>query len=328
MLCRVRLAVLAGLASACLPTLALAQTGSVVEGRVVDANAGAAVRNAIVDLASRGSTLTDEGGYFRFEDVPSGAYTLRVDAFGFAVETRAVDVVGDTSLVVLVRYQPLPLDAVVVESRLIDISGRVFDPARDMAVVDAEVFTNQVEGVITGPHGRFEVDDVRANVPLRVVVQALGYVTLDTVFVPDEDERYQLDLLPDPRVEALIEAQSLRLHDRDSPTGTAMLQPMSRERALEYAGNHTVATMLEWEYGRRINRVACTLVNEVQWLFDWKPSTLSQILPEDIQRIEFLFEGQMMRIYTREFMREMINRDVELRTPVFVERLGAEPVCY
>ena len=36
----------------------------------------------------------------------------------------------------------------------------------------------------------------------------------------------------------------------------------------------------------------------------------------------------MMRIYTREFMREMINREVKLRTPVFVERLGADPVCY
>jgi hypothetical protein len=128
-------------------------------------------------------------------------------------------------------------------------------------------------------------------------------------------------------VEALIETQSLRLHDRDSPTGTAMLQPMSRERALEYAGRHTVATMLDWEYGGRINRVACTLVNEVPWLFDWKPSTLTQILPEDIQRIEFLFEGKMMRIYTREFMREMIDREVELRTPVYVERLYIDPIC-
>ena len=325
---RVALACRLGLLGACLPTIALAQTGSVVEGRVFDATAGAAVRNAIVDLEGRGSTLTDQGGYFRFEDIPSGPYMLRVDAFGFAVESRAVDVAGDTSLVVSVRYQPLPLDAVVVESRLIDVSGRVRDPARDMSVVDAEVLTNQAEPEITGPHGRFEVEDVRANVPLRVVVQALGYVTLDTVFIPDENQRHELHLRADPRVEALIDAQSVRLHDRDSPTGTAMLQPMDRERALEYAGNHTVASMLDWEYGRRINRVACTLVNEVQWLFDWKPSTLTHILPEDIQRIEFLFEGQMMRVYTREFMREMINREVELRTPLFVERLGADPVCF
>jgi hypothetical protein len=322
-----RFVTLVGLLAA-LPVSALAQAGSVVEGRVLDAASGTVVRNAIVDLANHGSTLTDEGGHFRFEAVPAGAYTLRVDAFGFAVESRALDIVGDTALVVSVRYEPFALDPVVVESRLIDISGRVFDPVRDMAVVDAEVFTNQVEGDVTGPHGRFEVDDVRADVPLRVVVQALGYVTLDTVFVPDEDQRYELDLLPDPRVEALIDIQSLRLHDRDSPTGTAMLQPMGRERALEYAGNHTVATMLEWEYGRRIGRVACTLVNEVQWVFDWQPATLTQILPEDIQRIEFLFEGKMMRIYTREFMREMINREVELRMPVYVERLGTDPVCY
>jgi hypothetical protein len=168
-----RFITLAGLLVA-LPTCAFAQTGSVVAGRVLDASSGTAVRNAIVDLAGHGSTLTDEGGAYRFEAVAAGSHILRVDAFGFAVETRSVDVSGDTSVIVEVRYQPLPLDAVVVESRLIDISGRVFDPARDMAVVDAEIFTNQVEGDITGPHGRFEVEDVRANVPLRVVVQALG----------------------------------------------------------------------------------------------------------------------------------------------------------
>jgi hypothetical protein len=323
-----RAATLAALLVGCLPAAIFAQTGSVVEGRVLDLSSGTAVRNAIVDLPGHASTLTDQGGAFRFEDVPPGPYTLRVDAFGFAVESLALTVAADTALVISVRYQPLALDPVVVESRLIDISGRVWDPARDMAIVDAEVFTNQVEGDITGPHGRFDVDDVRANVPLRVVVQALGYVTLDTVFIPDEDRRYHLELRSDPRVEALIEAQAVRIHDRDSPTGTAMLQPMDRKRALEYAGNHTVATMLEWEYGRRIGRVACTLVNEVQWIFEWQPSTLSHILPEDIQRIQFLFEGKMMRIYTREFMREMITREVDLRTPVYIERLGTDPVCY
>jgi hypothetical protein len=322
-----RSSLLVCLFGACVPTLGLAQTASVVEGRVFDASGGAAVRNAIVDLHGYGSTLTAEGGYFRFEDVPSGAYTLRVDAFGFAVESRALTVAADTTLVISVRYQPLVLDPVVVESRLIDIDGRVRDPSREMAVVDAEIFTNQVEGVITGFHGRWNLDDVLAEVPLRVVVQALGYITLDTTFVPEEDRRYEFDLRPDLRVEALIETQSLRLHERDSPTGTAMLQPMDRERALRYAGRHTAATMLDWEYGRRLDRVACTLVNEVQWLFDWKPSTLSQLLPEDIERIEFPFEGKMMRIYTREFMRTMISREVELRTPVYVERLFVDPIC-
>jgi hypothetical protein len=322
-----RFGVFVCLLAACLPALGLAQTTAVVEGRVFDASRGAAVRNAIIDLQGRGSTLTDAGGYFRFEDVRSGAYTLRVDAFGFALDSLTLDVAADTTLVISVRYQPLALDPVVVESRLIDIRGRVRDRTRNLNLVDAEVLTNQAEPVITGPHGRFEVEDVRANVPLRVVVQALGYVTLDTLFIPDEDLRYDFELRPDPRVEALIGIQSLRLHERDSPTGTAMLQPMDRERALTYAGRHTVASMLEWEYGARINRVACTLVNEVPWLFDWKPSTLTQILPEDIERIEFLFEGKMMRIYTREFMREMISRDVELRTPVYVDRLFIDPLC-
>jgi len=59
-----------------------------------------------------------------------------------------------------------------------------------------------------------------------------------------------------------------------------------------------------------------------------RPSTLFHILPEQVERVEFLVSpGQkaaygraMLRIYTREFMREeMIAREVELRRPVFGE---------
>ena len=103
--------------------------------------------------------------------------------------------------------------------------------------------------------------------------------------------------------------------------------PMDRDRVLRYAGGHTVATMLEWEYGRRMSSVRCLLVNEKPWLTDWQPWTLFHILPEDLERVELLFDGQMMRIYTREFMREMIGGDVELRTPVFVDRLYVDPIC-
>ena len=251
-----------------------------------------------------------------------------MDAFGFAVDSLSIAVDGDTSLTIPVVYEPLVLDTLVVQPRLIDLDGRIRDATRDLYVVDAEILTNQVEPAYSGAGGRFDLDDVLDDAPLRVVIQALGYVTLDTILVPDEeDDRYEFELHPDPRVEALIVTQSLRLHDRDSATGTALLRPMDRNRVLRYAGGHTVATMLEWEYGRRINTVACVLVNEVQWLFDWKPATLVHILPEDLERVEFLFEGKMMRIYTREFMRQMISGEVELRTPVFVDRLLIEPLC-
>ena len=68
--------------------------------RVFDASGGTAIRNALIDLQGHGSTLTAEGGYFRFEDVRSGAYTLRVDAFGFAVDSLALAVAADTTLVI------------------------------------------------------------------------------------------------------------------------------------------------------------------------------------------------------------------------------------
>ncbi|MQA92945.1 MAG: hypothetical protein GEU90_22480 [Gemmatimonas sp.] len=44
-------------------------------------------------------------------------------------------------------------------------------------------------------------------------------------------------------------------------------------------------------------------------------SDVTHMLPEEVERIEFMFRGAMLRIYTREFMQHMIARDLELRTP-------------
>jgi hypothetical protein len=102
---------------------------------------------------------------------------------------------------------------------------------------------------------------------------------------------------------------------------------MNREQVLEYADGYTLARMLEWEYGNRLRDVVCVLIDEEQLLGSWRPATLFHILPEHVERVEFLVSpGQkagygkmMLRIYTREFMREMIAREVELRRPVFGE---------
>jgi len=312
------------------PIAVSAQAGVIVEGRVYDAVSGAGIQNAIIDLEGRGSTLTSEAGSFRFDRVEPGSYILRVDAFGYARESRLLAVDVDTTETLPLEIAPLELDPLRVEARLIDIEGRVRDPTRDLNVVDAEILTNQVEPTWTGAHGRFDLEDVLADVPLRVVIQAFGYLPLDTVLLSAEDEAYLFELEPDRLVEAMIEVQVRRLEERASPLRSVMMRPLNREGLLRYAGRQTVAGMLEWEYGNRLRQVRCVLVNEEQLAGAWQPSTLFHILPEDVERIEFLFAGAMLRIYTREFMREMISREVELRTPSyfapFAER-GVDPLC-
>jgi hypothetical protein len=313
-----------------LPVSVSAQTGVTVEGRVYDAVSGAGVQNAIVELEGHGSTLTSEVGTFRFDRVQPGGYALSVDGFGYARESRLLSVARDTTLTIPLQLAPLALDSLLVEARLVDVEGRVLDATRDMYMVDAEILTNQVEPTWTGAHGTFDLEDVLADVPLRVVVQAFGYLPLDTVVLPGEDESYLFEVEPDPVVERMVEVQVRRLEDRASPRRSVTMRPMNRERLLRYAGRHTVASMLEWEYGNRLRRVRCLVLNEEQMLGGWEPSSLFHTLPEDLQRVELLFDGAMLRIYTREFMREMISREVELRTPSYFQpfqRSSADPLC-
>ena len=316
--------------AAIVPAPALAQTAVVVQGRVFDAGTGSAIQNAIVELEGHGATLTSDDGTFRFTGVPTGGYTLRVVGFGYAPQRRFLAVEGDTTVSVALEVEPLPLDSLIVEPRLIDMEGLVRDPTRDLNVVDAEILTSQTEPGWTGAHGRFELEDVLAEVPLRVVVRAFGYLPLDTILIPDEHESYLFEVQPDSLVERMIEMQVQRLEERASPRRSVLMRPMTRERLLRYAGRLTIADMLEWEYGRRLRRVKCVLINEEQLAGAWQPSSLFHILPEDVERIEFLFDGAMLRIYTREFMREMISREVPLRTPSYFDPFpnrGVDPLC-
>jgi hypothetical protein len=312
------------------PLPAWAQVGVIVEGRIYDADSGIGIQNATVELGGHGSTLTSLAGTFRFERVALRAYILRVEAFGYAAASRFLSVAADITVSIPVVIAPFALDSVLVESRLIDLEGRVRDPTRDLDVVDAEILTDQVETTWTRARGQFDLEDVVADIPLRIVVLAFGYFAVDTILLPDEDEDYLFEVEPDPMVERMIEVQVHRLEDRASPRRSVLMRPMNRDRVLTHAGRRTVAGMLEWEYGSRLRGVRCVLVNEEQLLGAWEPSSLFHILPEGVERVEVLFGGAMVRIYTREFMREMVGREVELRAPIyfhpFPER-GVDPLC-
>lgn len=300
-----------------IPSPMLAQTGVVVEGRVLEAGTTAGIQNAIVELVGHGATLTSAAGTFRFEGVDPRGYVFRVDAFGYASESRFLAVDGYTTVSVPLEIAPLPLDSLVVEPRAIDIKGRVRDPGRGLLLVDAEILTNQIPPTGTDDHGRFTLDDVFEDVPLRVIVRAFGYVPVDTILLPDEDESYLFELVPDTVVERMIGVQVRRLEERAAGRRSALMRPMNRERLLRYAGHADLLTTLEFEYWRRIGRVGCVVLDEEQ-LLGGATSLLWTMLPEELERIEFLFRGAMLRIYTREFMREMIAGGIELRRPSMV----------
>ncbi|MCR5591702.1 MAG: carboxypeptidase regulatory-like domain-containing protein, partial [Lachnospiraceae bacterium] len=68
-----------------------------VSGRITDANSGKGIRSATVKLSSGLNAVTDEFGYYRIADVPSGSYTITASAYGYTEASEEGFVVGSVS---------------------------------------------------------------------------------------------------------------------------------------------------------------------------------------------------------------------------------------
>jgi hypothetical protein len=308
-----------------LPIAAAAQQPRVsVEGRVLDQSTGLGVAAAAVELEGYGVRATADDGSFRFEDVGPGTHTVWVVAYGYRSASRTLSVSSDLSVTVSIRPAPVPIEGVAVA--FIDFEGRVRDPEKDFFLVDAAILTNQGRSTGTDAHGRFEIEGVLESVPLQVTVEAFGYLPLDTVLVPREDERHLFDLRPDPIIQAQIDARVVQLEERAAPHFGSMFHDLNRDDLLEYAGAHTVRSMIEFEF-RRLNRIALIIVDGEKWSLTAGPlEELFALLPEELQRIEFRQRRGCVRptidvyIYTRDYMSGLVAlaADAEL-PPVYDE---------
>jgi hypothetical protein len=256
-----------------------------------------------------------------------GGYTLRTVAFGYVSDSRFVVVEADTTVTVVLTHSPLLVDSLLVDIRLVDIRGSVRDPERDFSVVGVAVLTDQGRTAQTDTHGNFRMEDVLENVPVHVTIRAFGYLPLDSVIIAQEDARYVFEVEADPLIEAMVDVQVERLERRASPRFVAGFRNLNRDRLLRYAGSATLWDVLLFEYGeQRLDRVRCVVIDEESFLAGPEPrAMLLHLLPEELERIEFMFGGAMLRVYTREFMQSMIARNVELIRPFYIG--GRPPFC-
>jgi hypothetical protein len=304
-----------------------AQTGVVVQGRVQELNAATVIALAAVELEGVGTTLTSENGSFRFEGVLPGGYTLRVVAFGYVSDSRYLAVDGAATVTVELQPSPLRIDSLLVELRSVEIRGEVRDPDNDFALVNISVMTDQGIVTRTDEHGRFQFERVLEDIPLHLTVRAFGYLPLDSVIHPQADASYIFELEADPVVNAMVDVQVERLERRAAPRFVVGFRNLNRQRLLRYAGSHTLWDVLLWEYGeQRLDRVACVVIDEQPYAAGPAVrSALQHTLPEELERIEFMFRGAMLRVYTRDFMQHMIARNLELRQPFMLG--GLWPLC-
>lgn len=306
---------------------ASAQAPVEIAGRVVDANTGSAIQNAIVQLVGHGATLTSSDGVFVFEGVEPGEYTLRVDAFGYRSESLPLSADGDRIVTVPLEIGPLRVDSLVVEPNQVDLDGRVRDGEKDLPVVDAEVLANLVPSARTSVWGRFSLDDVWEGVPLLLTLRAFGYLPMDTVLRPmEDDERYELELDADPVAERMIDIEIGRLEERAGGRRAILMQPLERERLLSWTGA-SLADVLKATYPRRyLGRVECIFVDERLLAPMIDGDWVQSMSPGEVERVEFLYDGHIMRIYTREFVRRMMAGEIELRHVTYVSTPSG-PFC-
>ena len=315
--------------AAAVPSLASAQIGVGVQGRVYDADSDREIRNALVTLQGHGATLTSVLGTFRFAGVEPGVYTLDVEALGYDDVSISVSVVGDTTISVPLEVAPLPLDPLIVEAETLDFDGRVRDLVRDSYVLDAHIRTDQDHEEWSHRGGRFDLDDVLAETPMRVFIQAFGYLTLDTILVPDDEERYVFDLMPDPFMEGLIEIQVERIENRAGELLYESRPPLNRDDMARYTGFGTLSLMIEARYPRLVLEGLVCLIFDEQEIEGWDRGwLLNNTIPEELERVEVLeFPGParlfMLRVYSRVFFQHLVNSNQSLRTPVLHEFTGS-----
>lgn len=308
-----------------LPVPAMAQTDLLVQGRVIARAGSPDIEGARVELEGHGVIRTSAAGAFRFEQVVAGVYSLRVTAVGYAPAIVRLGLSGDTTVTVALDPVPFRLDSLVVTARRITVEGLVRDTPRDLPLRDADILTSHAPPAGTDAHGRFTLKDVWEGNPLAVSVSAFGYLPVDTIVTPAAGDRYVFDLAPDPVVERMITQQIDRLEERAAGRLSVLMRPLDRD-ALLRSGGGSLRDVLAARYSIHLRRVRCILVDERLLPPSVDGRMLGAMNPETIERVEFLFNGAMLRIYTREFVRRMIGRRIDLRSPIYVN-VANPPVC-
>jgi hypothetical protein len=317
-----RVARMLAAAATLLPVAVAAQEpAAVVAGRVVERGTGRPLPEASVALRAGVVRVTDAAGTFRFPPIRRGSYTLEVSALGYRTREIALNVRADTTLLVELEVAPLPIDPLEVRSRTVDVRGRVTDAAHDIPVRDAAVQV-AAERVTTNGAGRFRVRRVPASEPAVVVVRAFGFLPASAQITPENDTTLAFALEEDPIASRMIEAVVAEIE--------------IRSRAIPYARRHIgradllrrrnfpVGDLLRQMLGTRIRRVQCVMIDDVQRAFGMEQ--LDTYMPEELQYIEILDGGGMIRAYTRRYISRKLGPEVTL-PPILLVKTPMGPLC-
>jgi hypothetical protein len=286
--------------------------GVSLSGRVIEGGGATPLEGVTVELRGIAERITDERGSFSFADLPPATYTLRVRALGHRTHEMSITVRSDTSVVVTLDIDPVLLDSIRADARFVTLAGRVTDRARGIGIAHARVYYAADRDATTRVGGRFRIERMPEGYPSVIEVSALGYQPVRLTVIPEEDRDIEVALDVDSVGLRMIDRQVERLHTRVKGIAVS-LRTLDRDRLLL----HPNSTAEDAVRRSTMNRpIRCLVVDESPFGGETiNPRTgrgtladvLGSLHVEEIERIEILGSGAMVRIYTRPFIQRMIR---------------------
>lgn len=296
-----------------------------VRGRVVDRASGDPVTGATVQMGGLPVVVTSETGEFRFSRVQAGRYELRILALGYADYEQALLIRKDTLLAIEMDVAPVQLDTLGVRGRNINVRGRVREKGTRIPLIDVDVQSSVDRRTHTNAAGRFKLSRVPADLPVAVHLRGFGYLPFDTIVESPSDTTLDFELEVDPLVQRMIDVQVQRLDTRSKPFQAVIMPVIDREDLLRNM-NMSALDLIKSKYRIFLGRVHCIMIDDRQSYNGIEE--LDLFLPDRLERIEFLFRGAMLRIYTRNHMAKMLGSNKPLARPSMTpSKPPAPPLC-
>ncbi|MGH7469422.1 MAG: carboxypeptidase regulatory-like domain-containing protein [Longimicrobiales bacterium] len=290
-----------------------------VQGRVLEQGTGDPIAGASVELAGAPRVLTNRNGLFAFPNVRAGSHSLVVNMLGYHRRQLTIDVQRDTTLVIELTVEAVRVDSLTVRARNVTLRGQVTDSASRLPIMDAEIMVGRARAVLANSMGRFRANRIPAHQPTTVLVRALGYLPMQLSVTPARDTTINFALQLDPVGQRMIAAQIQRLEDRAKKM-PFLNTTMTRAELMERHYNWTAADAIAYRTRSSGRQIMCVYIDNVFQSAGLAP--LNMYVPDEIERIEFIDRGSMVRVYTRGYIQQMMRGRVQLYPIVFVKDLG------
>jgi hypothetical protein len=291
----------------------------IVQGRVVERGTAEPINAATVELSGVGRVLTNATGAFVFINAKPGRRNLKISMFGYRTFETRVDISGDTTVAVELEVEAVRVQGVTATNRTYTIKGEVLDQKGE-PVMDVDVLLGTQRKTGSNANGRFKLTRVPVGQPQLVQVRGLGLLPYAVQIDASQDTTIRVVLSPDPIGLRMIDQQITRLEVRTRGVGQSLRQ-VDREALMRLSTvslyDVVVRLLPPAPGGPGTREVPCLFIDERRSVAGM--AELMSYLPDEIERVEIIARGVMVRVYTRRYVQEMIRKRANPGAIVLIE---------